>query len=670
MKCSKCGAELSEDTKFCSYCDEKVVETNDTPPVTPTTEQEYKSEVKTENINNSPSPINFKSSNDNEIKKIWNKLDKFGNISVIGIAIFVLLGLIALVAGKTFAIIIAVVQIAITIVALLMKKGIIKVANSRIPILTLILSLVLLVPYIGLFNIDMSKNTRYQWSNIVLKDVIPEPKSNCGEIINNTNDYLALYVYKTNSDQYKGYIDSCKDKGFTADIEQSEDSFDAFNESGYKLSLCYDENDKEMDVRLNAPMKLGTLKWSDSEFAKLLPMPKSTVGKIEKDDKTGFVAYVGETTIEDYNAYVDACSEKGFTVESSRTDKHYSAKNENSYKITVDYQGNNIMCISVYEPEYKVSIEVECVENLIFSKYDVKVYVDDSSEGTINHGGTDTFDVTLKKGTHTIKFVNAEDDEVTGTVKFEISKNDILKFKISCTSSRIDVETISGTTTSDNSEETKVITLSMGADDLKGMNYQEAEKKFREMGFSDFKYDTVNTEDQSIADGDVCYIEITELFIGHSDFGKGDKYNSDSTITFHYYTYKAPETAKPVFYSTNDYETAKKGNTGVFAYKNKGGSYDVYWIINFDEGYVYWFTEGNGESTCDKVKIVSGDLNDKVIVTWHDGGDEWSWKLHFKYVNHPETLIVNDHNGTATEFTTTDLNDALSLRNSKTIKDY
>ena len=90
----------------------------------------------------------------------------------------------------------------------------------------------------------------------------------------------------------------------------------------------------------------------------------------------------------------------------------------------------------------------------------------------------------------------------------------------------------------------------------------------------------------------------------------------------------------------------------------------------FHGQYVYWFTEGNGESTCDKVKIVSGTLNDKIKVTWHDDGDQWSWYLHFKYVNSPVTLIVNDHNGFATEFTTTDLDDALALRNTKTIKEY
>ncbi len=130
------------------------------------------------------------------------------------------------------------------------------------------------------------------------------------------------------------------------------------------------------------------------------------------------------------------------------------------------------------------------------------------------------------------------------------------------------------------------------------------------------------------------------------------------------------EKPRAVYYSTNDYETAKKGNTGVYSYKNTGGSYDIYWIIDFNEGYVYWFTDGNGETACDKVKIDSGTLNDTVTVTWHDGGDQWSWYLHFKYVNNPSTLIVNDHNGFSTEFSTTDLESALKVRDTKTIINY
>ncbi len=108
----------------------------------------------------------------------------------------------------------------------------------------------------------------------------------------------------------------------------------------------------------------------------------------------------------------------------------------------------------------------------------------------------------------------------------------------------------------------------------------------------------------------------------------------------------------------------------MFSYKNKSGSYDIYWIIDFDEGHVYFFTEGNGENTCDKVEIESGDLNDKTTATWYDSGDQWSWNLRFKYKNHPETLVVNDHNGFPTEFTTTNLEDALRIRNTKSILTY
>lgn len=225
-------------------------------------------------------------------------------------------------------------------------------------------------------------------------------------------------------------------------------------------------------------------------------------------------------------------------------------------------------------------------------------------------------------------------------------------------------------TDSENTESERTeITITISEEDFKGMNYKDAEKKFREMGFTKFEYKTVDTENKSSANT-ISYIEITEFLFGDSDFVKGDKFDIDSTVTFYSYKYKEPAKPSPVFYSTNDYETAKKGNTGVFSYKNKSGSYDIYWIIDFDAGYVYFFTDGNGENTCDKVKIAAGDLNDRITATWHDGGDQWSWYLHFKYQNHPETLVVNDHNGFATEFTTTDLDDALSVRNTKTIKEY
>ncbi|MBR4578795.1 MAG: hypothetical protein IKO22_04175 [Oscillospiraceae bacterium] len=125
-----------------------------------------------------------------------------------------------------------------------------------------------------------------------------------------------------------------------------------------------------------------------------------------------------------------------------------------------------------------------------------------------------------------------------------------------------------------------------------------------------------------------------------------------------------------VNYSTNDRNTVKNGNTGVYAYKSRGGSYAIYYIIDFDSGYVFYFTDGNGEETCERVKIDSGDLNSVLKITYHDNGDTWQYGLHFNWKNMPDTLVVQDPSGYEDKFYTTDLDASLLLRNKKSIKDY
>ena len=95
---------------------------------------------------------------------------------------------------------------------------------------------------------------------------------------------------------------------------------------------------------------------------------------------------------------------------------------------------------------FNVTIEIECVENWFFSKYDVDVYVGDTFEGTITHGDTKSFDLNLDKGTYVLRFVSAENEDLTGEATLHIHKDESLKYKISCNSSGIDVETIVGTT--------------------------------------------------------------------------------------------------------------------------------------------------------------------------------------------------------------------------------
>lgn len=551
MKCLKCGAELTEDTKFCSYCGAKV-ETekrfNDT-----TEDVDFEGIHYDESISSQPGEDTTKKLK-NKFLKIWNNLSNFGKLATIGITMFTILALVAFLAGRIVAGIFSIVQIVIAVVAILMKKDIIKVPKSWMPFAIMFLSFVLLIPYFGLFKINSADYVKYSWNEVNLAEMLPEPESPYGEIISNSDEYLSLNVTKTSEKQYNNYIEACKDKGFTIDTETTGSFFYAFNDKGYKLSLSYYEGD--MHINLDAAMKLGSLTWSDSEIAKLLPVPKSTVGSIEKDDEKGFAAYIGETTIDDFNAYVKSCEEKGFSIEANKTDKQFTAKNKESYKLVVEYKGNNVIYISIAEPEFNINVEIECIENIVFSKYDVDVYIDDELEGTIPHGDKETYAVVLTKGKHTISFISAEDDTLDGEVEVEISKEETLKFEISCSSTGIDVETIQGTSESienndtgdketdsatSDEKDTKDITVTMSEDDFIGMLYTDAEDKLREMGFTKFEYETLETEDVNNPDDTVGAVEIKTWEFGKGDFEIGDTYGTDAIVVLWYYVCDEPE---------------------------------------------------------------------------------------------------------------------------------
>lgn len=615
MKCSKCGAELSDDTKYCSYCGQKIevtpppaVEETEIPPIS----QNEKVEEGTAGKAKADAPKSFRDKVKDKGIETWNKLSLYGKLTTVSIAVFVLLCLVALLAGKTAAVIIAIVQITLAVVSVLMHKGVIKLEQKKSWLKWLVLAVAILFTILNVMSyswgtkkpasVKTSSSTEQSgadqveqtdWENLTLSKMLPEPQSDMMEILYNGQDWLSVTVHNISENDFLEYVRWCKeDYGFTVDCDSFEDYFYAYNQEEYCLTLLYTETSKELSINLDVPMS-------------------TTENPVSETDNK--LDYADAASLE--KALNDGVKVNGKIIQFD----------------VVEYKPDSALGINCWSGEHLNFISEEEL---------------DVGKGNI--------------------IVGRIIEEPTKTLGSWVIHYEVLS---------IDGEKIAGETTEPTEPEDppvtqpSEITLTMGEDDFKGMNYQEAEKIFREMGFSNFEYRTVDTESES-AEDTICYIEITEWFIGDSDFVKGDKFDADSTITFFSYVYEAPTAPSPVFYSTNDYETAKNGNTGVFSYRDRGSSYDIYWIIDFDEGYVYYFTDGNGESSCDRLKIDSGTLNDKVTITYHDGGDTWSYKLHFKYVDHPETLIMVDQNGFDWEYSTTDLDDALNLRATKNIKDY
>lgn len=429
MKCFSCGAELTDGTRFCSYCGVKI-------------EPQAEPEVAAVTVD-PPAPKEKKSLGDKGKEKaasLWGKLSLYGKISTIAIAFFALLCLMAFAAGKTLAGIIASVAVALFIVALLMKKQVIKAPKGWLHIVVFALAIVLIVPYVSVFSTDYGDAEKLNWSEIVLGDVVPKPSSLLGDIITNTDDYLIVNIYKTSRADYDSYVEACKGKGFTLDAEESAGFYRAYNSSNFKISLSFNENDSKMHISAEKLKEYGTFEWPENDITGVIPKPTSTNGEIIRDDESGVHVYVSNTSLDDFAAYIAQCKDMGFTVDASETEKTYTAKNSDGNKLSVEYHGNRVVSISVEAPEYAVTVKIEFVENLIFSRYDVNLLVDDSKEAALSHGEDTDCELFLKAGEHTITFAETGSSDVKGSATFNVSGDMEISYKISCHSDKVSVE--------------------------------------------------------------------------------------------------------------------------------------------------------------------------------------------------------------------------------------
>ena len=585
MRCSKCGAELSEDTKFCSYCGNKV----EMPPKQETVSEEdippISLDEQVQDFQNQKEPP--KSLADRMREKVsakWGKLSTYGKIATVAIVVFALLFIVALLSGKTAATIIAVLQIALSVVAVLMHRGIIKIEQKKGWLKWLLLGIAALLTVLNVMS--------YSWGTANKNKPTP----------NQTADTSIAAV------------SVAAPYGAAECLEQDYTTIQA---AFYAAGFTNIEAEKVEDLQATDVDKVNT------------------IDAISVDGKTDFTK-----------------------------EQEFQSDDE----VLIRYHGY---------AKCNVKIHVDFVPNLIFSKYDVNLLLNGIEQGTLTHGEDQDFELSIDPGEYTLTFESDESSTVKGEVTLTVDCDVEASYKIACSSDKVSVETLYVDRLMELAD--GEVKLDVAASEYKHKNYEDVAAALKMLGFTNIKYEVLYDIVLGWTDdGEVESVSIADK----TDFNRGDVFPADAEIVITYHmpedddpnktteTIPAEDDNRPVFYSTNDYETAKQGNSGVFSYKSTGGSYDIYWIIDFDEGYVYWFTDGNGDSTCDRLKIDSGTLNDKVIITYHDGSDEWSYSLHFKYVDHPETLIMVDNDGFDYKYATTDLNNAISIRDTKTINDY
>ena len=211
--------------------------------------------------------------------------------------------------------------------------------------------LIIIVAFIALVSISSDESEKFDWHDFELSYLLPEPESNKGRLLTNTEDNLSIYICNSSKDEYDTYVDECKNKGFTIESEKTDSNYTAYNEDGFKIILWYDESDKEYHIDLSALEEMKDLEWPTRGVGALLPDPYESVGRVIRDESDYFSVIVGEMDKEDFKYYVEECEDEGFTVDYSKTEDYFSAKNEDGYSLTVKYTGFNTVEIVLDKPE-------------------------------------------------------------------------------------------------------------------------------------------------------------------------------------------------------------------------------------------------------------------------------------------------------------------------------
>lgn len=606
MKCYNCGADLTDDTIFCSYCGVKLESAPDNISqhsdenavfdVNIRTSNDYqnnesnieKAEIKRDQPT-VPNEESFVNKGKAFINNFWDSLDLFCKIAAISIIVVALFLLVSVGSGKELPIFLSIVQLTGIISALLIHKDSIKLNNKWVKYIVLGVSILLTISTLMSFSVG-TKNAN----------------KTAEKVITNTNQTEEQAIVPVNSPY--GH-DDCIDKDYSA---------------------------------------------------------------IKTDFELSGFTNISTESVEDLN-YTE--SNKLYSIES------ISINGNTNFTKDQAFEKDDKVIIRYHEyRQCNVKINIEFIENWIFNKYDVKILLDDNNLDTLSHGIDKTLDFSVVPGEHIISFVSTNSSTVKGEMSLTIDCDLEAAYKIYCNTDDISVELLYVDRLTELSE--NEVKMDKPASDYCYKNYKETEYSLKTLGFTNIEFNVLYDIVFGLTtEGSVDSVSID----GNNDFKRGDVFSQDAHIIITYHmkedsdpnkpkenvtTSVGTEEAKNVPYSNNDRETAKNGDTGVFSYKSSEMAYDIYWIIDFDEGYVYYFTDGNGDETCDRLKIESGTLNDKVTITYHDGDEEWSNYLHFHYVDHPETLIMVDNNGFEYKYLSTNLEQALKIKDSKRIKDY
>ncbi len=84
-------------------------------------------------------------------------------------------------------------------------------------------------------------NKIFEWSDSDIAQSIPRTKSNTGSVETDDDEYFSVYVTNMTLEDYKQYVQACKDAGFTSTYDyEEEENYYYLEKDDYELNLSYE----------------------------------------------------------------------------------------------------------------------------------------------------------------------------------------------------------------------------------------------------------------------------------------------------------------------------------------------------------------------------------------------------------------------------------------------